>query len=96
MKKDRYDFTKALRREKGSIMEYGSEFREVGKLKPLMWDHKHWKIMSTIMSEGVRYSLEDLPEKTRKTYLTYMMARGNHKSAADSENMPTLLKKYQK
>ena len=77
-------------------MEPGSEFREVGKLTPLMQDHEHWETMSTIMLERVRYSLEDLPEKTRKTDLTYMMARGNHKSAADPENMPTLLKNYQK
>ena len=43
LKRDRYDLTKALRREKGSMMEPGSEFRHTAKLKKLLHEHEHWK-----------------------------------------------------
>ena len=42
------------------------------------------------------YKLKDLPEEVRKTDLAHMMQRGNHKSASDPDNAPTLSKNYQK
>ena len=92
LKKARYSFTRALRREKGTIMEPGSEIRSINKLQPLLNDHEHWEDMRQIMSTGVTYKLSNLPEEEMVGDLTHMMKRGNHKSASDPDNEPTLLK----
>ena len=95
LKKVRYNFTRALRREKGTIMEPGSEFRSIEQLQPLLHAHEHWEDMKQIMSTGVTYKLSNLSEEERISDLTHMMGRGNNKSAFDPENEPTLLKNYQ-
>lgn len=48
--------------------------------------------MSEIITKGVTYSLEDLPESIRKEDLEYMIARGNHNSATSKDNADSLLK----
>ena len=62
-KKDRYNLTKALHRERGSMMEPGSEFRYISKLKPLLQEHENWEKMESIILEGMKYILDNLPEK---------------------------------
>ena len=52
--------------------------------------------MRDIISTGVTYNLEEMSEETRKEDLEYMMRRGNHKSASDPKNEPTLNKNYKK
>ena len=48
------------------------------------------------LTKGVTYQLEDLLEEVRKEDLGHMIERGNHKSADDPDNHPTLLKNYEK
>ena len=55
------------------MMEPGSEFREIDILLFLMKDHEHKENKRTIMSEGVKYQLEEIPDKIHKTDITYMM-----------------------
>ena len=71
LKKRKYDFTKALRKEKGTILEPGSEFRPQETLEPLLQDHEHWETIRDIITNGVSYSLEDLPEHMRKEDLEF-------------------------
>ena len=96
LKKSKYDFTKALLKEKGTMLEPGSEFRLQQTLEPLLHDHEHWEKMSEIITNGVSYSLEDLPEHVQKEDLRFMIKRGNHKSATSKENEPTLINNYTK
>ena len=96
LKRSKYDFSKALYKEKGTMLEPGSEFRSKQILEPLFSDHVHWEDMSSIITKGVTYSLEDLPESVRKEDLNHMIARGNHKSATSKENEEYLLQNYEK
>ena len=63
LKRSKYDLTSALHREKGTMMEPGSEFRLKSKLEPLFKNHEHWNNMSKIISKGISYPLEKISKK---------------------------------
>ena len=96
LKKYQYDLTVALKREKGTILEAGSEFRPIKDLKPLFSNHVHWNKMEKIITEGITYNIPEIPEEDRISDLEAMITRGNHKSAKESENISTLLDNYEK
>ena len=77
------------------MMELGSEFRSKQALGPLFTYHVHWDDMSSIITKGVTYSLEDLPESLRREDLDHMIARRNHKSTTSKENEDSLLQNYE-
>ena len=52
--------------------------------------------MRDIISNGVSYPLEDLPEQTWKEDLEFMIKRGNHKSDLSKENEVNCQKTIQK
>ena len=52
--------------------------------------------MEQIITEGVSYPLEHLPERIRQKDLDFMIERGNHKSATSKDNEASLLKNYAK
>ena len=52
--------------------------------------------MKSIIITGVSYNLDEISEETRKEDMAYMMKRGNHKSALDPANAPTLAQNYEK
>ena len=74
------------------MLEPGFELRKEWTLELLLRHHKNWKKMRNI-TEGVAYELEELSEHERTQDLTAMVTHGNHKSASDKHNEPTLLKK---
>ena len=41
LKKNRYDFTRPLTKEKGTMLELGSEFRTIDKLHTLLSEREH-------------------------------------------------------
>ena len=96
LKKYKYNFTQALDEEQGTMLEPGSEFRSSTTLQSLFEDHEHWDKMRDIISNGVSYPLEDLPEQTRKEDLEFIIRCGNHKSALSKENEEKLLENYAK
>ena len=53
-------------------------------------------MMTDIITNGVSYSLKELPGKIRNEDLKYMIESGNHKSATSSENEATILRHYKK
>ena len=81
IKKQRYDFVRALDKEDGTMLELGSEFRLKSVLEPLLKKHEHWEKINEIITYGITYPLKDIPEKDREEDLVHMMARGSHKSA---------------
>ena len=96
LKRYKYDLVAAMRNEKGTMLEPGSEFRLAKTLEPLLKHHNNWLKFKKIITEGVNYNLEDIPDRTRRSDLLAQLARGNHKSASEPENKPTLIKNYDK
>ena len=96
LKRYKYDLVAAMKNEKGTMLEPGSEFRLVKTLEPLLKHHNNWQKFKKIITEGVDYNLEHLPEGTRRSDLLAQIERGDHKSASEPENEPTLLKNYDK
>ena len=64
LKKNRYDFSRALakEKEKGTILEPGSEFIPTQSLYQLFSKHEYWDKIHDIIRTGVSYPLDDLPE----------------------------------
>ena len=92
-----YDFIKTYQKQQGSIVTAGSEFRNIEKLKKLLSNHEDWKEFRTIVTSGCDYKLKPIVnEDTRKSDLTSMIERGNHKSATKPINFPTLMKGFEK
>ena len=81
LKQCKYDFEIALQKEKGTMLEPGSEFREPHLLEPIFQHHEHWIKMKKFITEGVTYNLEEVSEEDRRRDLDHMIKRGNHKSA---------------
>ena len=80
----------ALDAQRGTPLEYGSEFRTIDELKPIFSRHPYWEKMKTLLSEGSDFPLKPLKEEVRKSDFDAALARGNHKGA---KNKPDLLRK---
>ena len=92
-----YDFEKVTNANINTIITPGIEFRTQQTLTKIWKYHKDWKLISSILFNGADYPCQDLPsEKERVTDLEYMIQRGNHPSASDSENNTALIKNYKK
>ena len=63
------------------MLEPGSEFRAKDILAPLLSQHEHWDKMEQIITTGVTYPLDHLPEHIRRDNLNFMTERGNQQSA---------------
>ena len=66
------------------------------KLQSLFGEHEFWESIKDVSITGVKYNVADLTEERRLADLKFILARGNHKSAAIKENEPSLLKNYEK
>ena len=75
LKRDLYDFTKILRREQGTMMEQGSEFRPNNILQHFFCQHEHWPKITSIISEGVLYPLSTTNEAERKADIIHMISK---------------------
>ncbi len=74
--------------------DFGSEFKDTKELEKLLKNHARWNKSKSILTEGVNFDLEDLPEELRKEDLEAVYKRGNHKSAAqNSEFLSAVMKK---
>jgi len=92
-----YDFLRACKKQKGSIVSPGTEFRSIKNLQILFSRHEDWKEFKSIITDGCDYKLENtVDETTRKSDLKAMIKRGNHKSASKNENFKVLEKAFTK
>jgi hypothetical protein len=80
------DISKLLDDHQSSILKYGSEFRPIDVLEPLLLHHYRWPKLRCLLSEGSNWSLHDLDDKLRKQKKLEFIARGNHKSALKHED----------
>jgi hypothetical protein len=75
---------------KGTTLDYGSEFRPIDQLRKVLGGHPLFPELTEILSNGMdyRYS-EELTEDERMAEVSQMTERGNHQSA---ENEPERVK----
>ena len=59
-----YDYEKILTKQKGTIISYGSEFREVNKLSTLLKFHNNWERLREFLINGTDTSFSDISENT--------------------------------
>lgn len=83
-----YDLARVIAAHPNSISSPGSELRPIHHLKILIGNHPNFPHISRILTHGIDYPAEDLPEKTRIKELTNQLERGNHKSALTAEAKP--------
>jgi hypothetical protein len=79
----------ALSAQKGTQLEYGSEFRTVEELAPVFELHPLWEDIKGTLTSGAVFPLRDLDEETRLADFAAALERGNHKGA---QKKPDLLK----
>ena len=95
LKHYKWDLCEAIKRQKGTMLEPGSEFRKWETIRELWSKHENGEKLGKIIEQGLTYPLDTLPENKRKKDLDHMVARGNHKSAEFPEiNKQTLMKNY--
>jgi hypothetical protein len=90
-----YDIAKLLDKQRGTTLDFGSEFRPASKLKPLLGRHPNFAELEEVLTNGMpyRYAIE-LDETRRQKELKAQIERGNHKSAqANPEQVGKLLSK---
>ena len=75
-----------LLNNKKSVTSYGSEFKPIAELQPLLGHHPRWKEMKKRLEEGACFPIKEIDEETRLQDLNAMKIRGNHKSAVKNED----------
>lgn len=77
---------KLIRAHKDTTLGFGSEFRTVAELRPLLEGHSHFEKMADLLTNGMEYVFtQELSETKRKDKVGAMLARGNHKSAQSNQ-----------
>jgi hypothetical protein len=92
-----FDLAQLLPRHQRSTLGFGSEFRPVPDLEPLLGRHPLFPFVSGILSNGMDYEFhegKELSESERLIEMAGQLQRGNHKSVTDAlETVQTLLTK---
>ena len=76
-----YDLAAALKAQRAFTAGYGSEFRPVSHLEPLLRHHKHWSHLRTQLTKGASYLRLQLNKPRRRAFLLRALKKGNHKPA---------------
>ena len=90
------DLGAAIADNKDSPVNYGSEFRDTTALEKLLLHHEDKSKIISIIKHRSRYHLDPIEEATRKSYLSAMILRGNHKSSQSVLNAAALNKAISK
>ncbi len=87
---DRYhgDIGLAIANQQNSPLGYGSEFRPVSLLQPLLHLHPYCTKFEELLTKGSHWPLDIILESDRQANVAEALAFGNHKEAV---NNPSLL-----
>jgi hypothetical protein len=90
-----YDLGKMIRAHSASTLGFGSEFRSVAELRPLLGRHPHFDKLTKLLTNGMDYVFtRELSELERRKEVEAMLSRGNHKSAqSEQEQVGRLIAK---
>ena len=75
----------ALREQCNTPLKYGSEFRSVATLKPLLGNHPLWNNLSSHLKYGVEYPLARTSRKEKLEDVIHALEFGNHKGVKQFE-----------
>ena len=79
-----FDLSKLIATHTATTLGYGSEFRTVAQLRPLVGRHPNFESLSLVLTNGMHYIFEhELDQVTKSDELKTLIQRGNHKSAKD-------------
>ena len=87
-----YNLGKFINNHPGSTISYGSELRPVEQLEPLLIHHPSYERFKLNHLNGIDYPVNDLSKEDRISMLDRSIERGNHKSALNEEQRPTVTK----
>ena len=78
-----------------STLGYGSEFRTIEEITPLLRRHPNFQPLRRLLQKGMAYVFSrELDEHTKREEMLSLLDRGNHKSANDEiERVSALLEK---
>ena len=90
-----YDLEKVFRQHPDTTLSYGSEFRSVKQLRPLLGRHPNFEPLATMINEGMSYVFtREISDVEQRDETARILERGNHKSAQEeSEQVRKLLAK---
>ncbi|KAI2508556.1 hypothetical protein MHU86_5848 [Fragilaria crotonensis] len=81
-----FDLGRLIQAFDSSTIGFGSEFRKVSELRPLI-DDTPLPRLETLLTEGMQYVFDrELSSQERGDEVTAMLARGNHKSAQQEQD----------
>ena len=87
-----YDLSRLIDENEETTLHYGSEFRTVAELEPLLGGHPHFGKLASVLSHGMPYVFtRELDPLTKSAEMQTLIARGNHKSAQESPEQVGLL-----
>jgi hypothetical protein len=66
----------------GSSISYGSEFRPLNQLEPLLLHHPSWPKLKDLFTHGSRYPVQHRNPEDRLQDIKFFTEYGNHKSAS--------------
>jgi hypothetical protein len=79
-----YDFQKFFETQAGTTVDFGSEFRPLEQLSPLLRQHPGFAEFAEVIVTGMPYRYaREITEEEREQEVIAMLARGNHKSAQE-------------
>jgi hypothetical protein len=77
-----FDIGRLIKANGDTTLSYGSEFRTVKQLEPLLGRHPHFFKLAQVLTYGMPYVFtRELDGLTKMTELQKFLKRGNHKSA---------------
>ena len=89
---DDFDLERIINKFGDTTLGYGSEFRTVAELKPLIGTHPNFLALAQILENGMPYVFtRELNPVTKSAELETLLARGNHKSAKEFPEQVTKL-----
>jgi hypothetical protein len=71
----------------GTFINYGSEFRPIPVLEPLLLHHPNWPKCQNLLCKGSLWPLHDISNADRVAKNKEFIRRGNHKSAIKYEEV---------
>ena len=87
-----FDLERIIKKFRDTTLGYGSEFRTVAELKPLIGTHPNFLTLAQILENGMPYVFtRELNPVTKLAELETLLARGNHKSAKEFSDQVTKL-----
>lgn len=92
LKKMGYDLSRLIEENNKSTLHYGSEFRTVGELEPLLGQHPNFGRLVSVLSHRMPYVFtRELDPLTKLEEMRTLIERGNHKSAQSNPEQVKIL-----